>query len=91
MNKFVKTDLHQAELFTKCAVMNIISDLVNGLETEITVENCISIGIICICFSDFTLEDFSINEESFELKFTNNNKTIFVKGLLFEKFTSFYV
>lgn len=99
MNKFIKTDIHTAEIAMTCAIMNIIHDLRTETETLISTSSGLSINTIFQCFmnSGYELDTYQL-DPNIHLTFIKKEdkseaQIIEVKGPLFnneEEFV-FYV
>lgn len=57
MNKYIKTDIEQAFIFLKAAIMNALSDLETGVEKEIRFEVSLPLQLIIKCAEERGWED----------------------------------
>ena len=57
MNKYIKTDIEQAFILLKAAIMNALSDLETGVEKEIRFEVSLPLQLIIKCAEERGWED----------------------------------
>lgn len=57
MNKYIKTDIEQAFILLKAAIMNALSDLETGVEKEIRFEVPLPLQLIIKCAEERGWED----------------------------------
>ena len=57
MNKYIKTDIEQAFILLKAAIMNALSDLETGVEKEIYFEVPLPLQLIIKCAEERGWED----------------------------------
>lgn len=69
MNKYIKTDIKNAERYMKSALMNALHDIDSGEETEINLGQNISWNLFCNCLIESGWKLDTINTHGWSVDF----------------------
>ena len=93
MNKYIKTDIEQAFILLKAAIMNALSDLEAGVEKEIHFEVSLPLQLIIKCAEERGWEEDMVDwdwtngwqvDYWYYIKFPNKNIRLMISGSLLE-------
>lgn len=100
MNAFIKTDIENAVILMKAAIMNALSDIENGEEKVIRFETSIPLQLIIKCAEERGWEE-DMNDWDwtngwqvdywYYMKFPNKNIRLMIFGSLLEGNTSLII
>jgi len=100
MNAFIKTDIENAVILMKAAIMNALSDIENGEEKEIRFETSLPLQLIIKCaeergwkedMNDWDWTNGWQVDYWYYMKFPNKNIHLMIFGSLLESNTSLIV
>ena len=88
MNKYIKTDIKNAEVYMKSALMNVLHDIDSGEETEINLGQNISWNLFCNCLIESGWKFDTINTRGWSIDFytywtSPSGINVIIEGSLF--------